>query len=77
MSSFAERVACQRSDTMKSMVSKSFQKGFARTLNLAGTKEWPNISDSAKQDYLALRRDWENVGNTIQRECRKYAETRS
>ena len=58
------------------MVSKAFKKGFTRSLDLSGTKEWPNISDSGMKDYFALRRDWENVGGTIQRECRRYAESR-
>lgn len=62
---------------MKVMVSKSFIKGFVRSINVSGTKEWPNISDSMMNDYLALRRDWKNVGNTIQRECKQYTKGRS
>lgn len=71
-SSFAEEVTCQGSDTMKYMVSKSFLEGFTRALDLSGTKEWPDISEDRKKDYLALRSDWEDIGNSIKRECRNY-----
>lgn len=61
---------------MKSMMSRSFFKGFSRTTDIIGTKEWPNISNGMMRDYLALRKDWEDVGNSIARECRKYAKRR-
>lgn len=60
---------------MKMMMSKSFLRGFARATDLIGTKEWPDIYNSTMKDYSAIRRDWESVGNSIERECRKYAKT--
>ncbi|PWJ49370.1 hypothetical protein [Faecalicatena contorta] len=55
---------------MKITISKSFLSGYARALNLSGTKEWPNLSDDKMKDYRALRSDWEDVGNSIRRETR-------
>lgn len=55
---------------MKTMISKSFLRGCTRTLDLSGTKEWPDLSKSQQRDYAALRSDWENVGKTIRRETR-------
>lgn len=62
---------------MKMIISRSFLRGFSRATDIKSTKEWPNIYDSTMKDYLAIRRDWESVGNSIARECRKYAETRN
>lgn len=61
---------------MKVKASNSFRKGLIRTLDISGTKEWPNISNNSLKDYLALRRDWENVGSSIKDEVREYAGTR-
>jgi hypothetical protein len=58
---------------MKIALSKSFLKGFTKTINLAGSKDWPDVSEGTMKDYWAIRRDWENVGSTIQEECNKYA----
>lgn len=57
---------------MRIVISKSFVKGVIRAINLSGTKEWPDISNSQETDYLALIGDWEDVGNSIKRECNKY-----
>ena len=62
---------------MKFAIKESFIKGFFRTIDLSGTKEWPELSDDTLKDYLALRSDWENVGYTIKRETEKFAETRN
>ncbi|MBO5145316.1 MAG: hypothetical protein J6C19_07245 [Lachnospiraceae bacterium] len=61
---------------MKIMMSRSFLKGFTRTTDIIGTKEWPNISNGMTRDYSALRRDWQDVGNSIARECRKCAKSK-
>lgn len=61
---------------MKMMISRSFLKGFTRAAGIIGTKEWPDIYNSTMKDYLAIRKDWEAVGNSITEEYRKYAETR-
>ena len=58
---------------MKTMVSKSFLRGYVRTLDLNGTKEWPDLSRYQERDYAALRSDWENVGKSIRRETRNTA----
>lgn len=34
---------------MKCMFSDAFVKGFERAVNLSGTKEWPDISNSQKK----------------------------
>lgn len=47
--------------------SMAFVKGYFRALDLSGTKEWPNISNSKTKDYEALRSDWENVGKEIRK----------
>lgn len=57
---------------MKTVMSKSFLRGYTRALNLHGTKEWPNLSDDKMKDYKALRSDWENVGKSIRRETRGF-----
>lgn len=57
---------------MRILISKSFLKGCARVFNLSGTKEWPNLSDSRKKDYEALRGDWDNVGRAIRKETRDF-----
>ena len=62
---------------MKNMVIRSFLRGFVRSIDVSGTKEWPNISNSMVDDYLAIRRDWENVGNTIERACEQYTKSRN
>ena len=56
-------------------ISKRFLKGYIRSLDIRGTKEWPDISNSQKKDYFAIRGDWMNVGETIGREVRKYGRT--
>lgn len=53
---------------MRFKFSESFIHGFARALDLSGTKEWPQINDGRRADYEAIRGDWENVGRTIRRE---------
>lgn len=60
---------------MKIILSRSFLRGFARATDIIGTKEWPDINNSMMKDYSAIRKDWENVGNSIERECRKFAKT--
>ena len=62
---------------MRILTSKSCWRGFTRSINIIGAKEWPNINNSMMKDYSALRRDWQNVGNSIERECRRYTETRN
>lgn len=57
---------------MKLLMSKSFLKGYARVLNLGGTKDWPDISIDKKRDYEALRGDWDNVGRAIRKETRNF-----
>ncbi len=57
---------------MKTKISKGFTRGFSRTLDLSGTKNWPILSDSRKTDFDAIRSDWENVGRDIERETRRY-----
>lgn len=57
---------------MKAMISKSFLKGYIRALNLNGMKQWPDLSESKKRDYEALRSDWENVGRDIREGEREY-----
>lgn len=57
---------------MKMKISTNFTKGFCRVLNLRGTKKWPQISNTRKADYQAIRSDWENVGKSIRRETEKY-----
>lgn len=59
-------------DVMKAIISKNFLKGYIRVLDLYGTKEWPELSNSKQKDYEALRSDWENVGNSIWRETRNF-----
>lgn len=53
-------------------VTKAFLGGYARALDLTGTKEWPSISGSRTKDYEALRSDWDNVGKAIWKETRSY-----
>ncbi len=55
---------------MRTMISKSFLNGFIKTLDLSGTKEWPELSDDKMKDYKALRGDWENVGEFIRKGTR-------
>ena len=57
--------------------SNTFITGYAKTMNLYPTYDWPDISESEKKDYDALRRDWENVGDTITKETRNYARSHS
>lgn len=57
---------------MKARISVSFIKGFGKALDLSGTKDWPNISESKKIDYEAIRSDWEYVGRTIEKETGMY-----
>ena len=57
---------------MKYKVDGYFMRGFAKTLDISGTKEWPDISDDKRKDFLALRSDWENVGNTIRESIIDY-----
>lgn len=58
---------------MKIVMSKEFQRGFIRTLDLSGTKKWPNISNGLMRDYFSIRGDWEDVGKSIQRESNRFA----
>lgn len=60
---------------MKATMSKSFIDGFARALSLKSTKEWPDISNDREKDYMALRGDWDNVGESIRREARNFKRT--
>ena len=48
--------------------SNAFITGYTKTMNLYPTYDWPNISESEKKDCDALKRDWENVGDTITKE---------
>ncbi len=57
---------------MKTLTNVSFARGFSRTLDLTGAKEWPELSNDRRADYEALRSDWEHVGRTIQGECERY-----
>lgn len=58
---------------MKMKISENFLRGYIKVLDLSGaTKEWPNLSDDRLKDYAALKGDWENVGNSIQREIRNF-----
>lgn len=57
---------------MKILMSKSFLKGYARVLNLGGTKEWPDLSEDRQRDYDALRSDWDNVGRAIRKQTRDF-----
>lgn len=58
---------------MNIMISKDFLKGCAKVLDISGiTKELPNLSRDREKDYLALRGDWENVGNEIRRGIRSF-----
>ncbi len=53
---------------MEIKFSKSFIHGFARVLDLSGTKDWPRL-DNRRADYEAIRGDWENVGRTFRKEA--------
>ena len=55
---------------MKTKISKNFLKGFVRTLDLSGTKEWPQLSGDRAKDTAALRSDWKSVGDSIRGEMR-------
>lgn len=57
---------------MKAKISASFCRGFSRALDLSGTKKWPNLADGRKNDYEAIRSDWEHVGRTIENETGKH-----
>lgn len=54
---------------MRFKFSESFIHGFVRALDLSGTKDWPQVVDSRRADYEAIRGDWENVGRTIRKEA--------
>ena len=40
---------------MKTLTNVSFARGFSRTLDLTGAKEWPELSNDRRADYEALR----------------------
>lgn len=62
---------------MKLKWTKSFLRGYLRTLDLFGvTKEWPDITNDRTKDFEALRSDWDNVGRTIRRETRNFKNAR-
>lgn len=53
--------------------SKSFIKGFRKVLDVNGvTKSKAELSDGFKQDALAIREDWNNVGRYVEVGMRKY-----
>ena len=57
-----------------SSISGYFINGYKRALNIAGTKRWPDLSESEKKDYEALKGDWDNVGCTIREETERFKE---
>nr|DAV22288.1 MAG TPA: hypothetical protein [Caudoviricetes sp.] len=57
---------------MRATISKSFLQGFIRVLDLSGTKQWPELSGNGRKDLEALRSDWKNVGDSIQRGTRNF-----
>ena len=61
---------------MKTTISKSFLDGYIKSLNLGGTKEWPDLSEDRMKDYKALRSDWDNVGKSIREETRNFGSAR-
>lgn len=56
---------------MRVIISNGFIKAFESAFDLRGTKEWPNIYNSRENDYNALRRDWNNVGEEIRESASK------
>lgn len=60
------------------VVSTSFMRGFARVLDLSGSKAWPSLpeSDGLEKDYLALREDWISVRDAFGEEFKKYVHSR-
>lgn len=61
---------------MKYRMTGYFMNGFVRALDISGTKEWPDISDDKRKDFLALRSDWENVGKSIRKATSDFASAR-
>lgn len=55
----------------KLVVSDKFIQSFSG-ISLYGTRVWPDIYNDKNKDFKALRSDWENVGNSIRRECRDF-----
>jgi hypothetical protein len=55
----------------KLIVSNKFIQSFSG-ISLYRTRVWPDIYNDKDKDYKALRSDWENVGNSIGRECRGF-----
>lgn len=53
------------------LISSRFIKSFGRALDLSGKKQWPNIYNDRENDYNALRRDWNNVGDEIRKSANK------
>lgn len=55
--------------------SKRFIIGYFRAFDIfASNKNWPDISDPKQRDYKALEGDWINVGKSIKKASRDYAE---
>ena len=56
---------------MRNVLTRSFLKGY-RSINLNGIKKWPNLSNSKRDDYEAIRSDWENVGKFIRKGTEEF-----
>ena len=56
-------------------ISKSFISGLTKSLNLFPTNEGQKrekFNNGMRQDYLALRGDWCNVGNDIRKGIERF-----
>lgn len=57
----------------KNLTSKDFIKGMGSILNMAGSYQSKyDYNQGQKQDTLALRRDWEAVGNDLRCAMNKH-----
>lgn len=57
----------------KKSFSRAFFRGFSRALDLGGSKR-SYAGIYVRDDYEALKGDWENVGKDIRKAVAKYAE---
>ena len=51
---------------MRYNISSSFFRGYRKSLDLGGTKNYPDVSGGITKDFEALRSDWYHVGESLQ-----------